>query len=68
MFEYKIFYPAENGGKYHTCDKITSVADCGNFLVDQRNEVSIHLEGGADRSKVHPMVCKRCLLVGFNKE
>ena len=47
MFGYKIFYPAQGGGKYHTCDSITSVASCGNFVVDQRNEVSIHVEGGA---------------------
>jgi hypothetical protein len=61
MLAYKIFYPNQNGGKYHTCDKITSVATCGNFLVDQRNDVSIHLEGNAEINKVHPMVCKRCL-------
>ena len=59
---YKIFLPAEYGGKYHTFDKITKVATCGNFIVDQRNEVSIHVEGGADYSKVHPMVCRRCLI------
>ena len=62
MGEYKIFYPVMSGGKYHTSDSITSVATCGNFVVDQRNEVSIHLEGNADQNKVHPMVCKRCLL------
>lgn len=61
MFEYKIFYPAQGGGKYHTCDSITRVASCGNFIVDQRNEVSIHVQGDADYSKVHPMVCRKCL-------
>ncbi len=61
MLDYKIFYPVVGGGKYHTSDSITSVATCGNFLVDQRNEVSIHVQGDADYSKVHPMVCKRCL-------
>jgi len=62
MLDYKIFYPVIGGGKYHTSDSITSVATCGNFVVDQRNEVSIHVQGDADYSKVHPMVCKRCLL------
>jgi hypothetical protein len=62
MLDYKIFYPVVGGGKYHTSDSITSVATCGNFLVDQRNEVSIHLQGNAEMGKVHPMLCKRCLI------
>ena len=61
MPKYKIFYPKLGGGKYHTSDHLTRFSTCGNFLVDQRNEVSIHLQGAEILGKVHPVICKRCL-------
>jgi hypothetical protein len=56
---YKIFYPAGNG-KWHTSDKITGVATCGNFVVEQDNDRSIHVQGNSS-DKPHPLLCRRCL-------
>ena len=61
VLTYKIFLPAEYGGKYHTFDKITKVATCGNFLVDT-SIPPIHVKGGQEYAMVHRIVCRRCLI------
>lgn len=54
---YKIFYPTQ--GKWHTRDKITGVATCGNFIVQGNNDQSIHVQANATNN--HPLLCKKCL-------
>lgn len=56
---YKIFYPAREG-KYHTGDKITGVATCGNFVIEMDNSKSIHVEANST-AKPHLVLCRRCL-------
>ena len=61
VLPYKIFLPAEYGGKYHTYCSITKIASCGNFLVDT-SIPAMHLEGGLDYGVVSQFICRRCLI------
>jgi hypothetical protein len=56
----RYFAPRDNKGKYHAAWAVGFAARCGaGVLIDPNAEIAI--EGGVEMTKVHPIVCRRCL-------
>ena len=56
----RYFAPVDDKGKYHAAWAIGFAARCGaSVLVNPSVEIAV--ESGIEMTKVHPIVCRRCL-------
>jgi hypothetical protein len=55
------FYPAANGGKYHQANKVVPNALCNGTILLDTTAAPISYEATTLFTKVHPIVCRKCL-------